>query len=244
MSARRRLGALVLACALVGTLGACSRKKPVGAPAVDESASVVVKESSEGLLLTWIDEKGDFHVEQRVADVPIVGRDAVRVVDPNKDEGTHDARVLVADLRNARADGTFGVTPMTRADFDALAIARRQKVGPTLAAAGGAANPAGGARDLASAPAGSVEVAQQAPIVIYGASWCGPCHQAAAYLRSKNIAFIDKDIDQDAAAARDMQRKLAKSGMRTGSIPVIDIRGKILVGFNPRDIDAALGKSS
>jgi hypothetical protein len=133
---------------------------------------------------------------------------------------------------------------MTRADFDALALARRQKVGPTLAAAGGAANAAGGARDPAGAPAGSVEVAQQAPIVIYGASWCGPCHQAAAYLRSKNIAFIDKDIDEDAAAARDMQRKLAKSGMRTGSIPVIDIRGKILVGFNPRDIDAALGKSS
>ena len=60
------------------------------------------KPRATGLLLTWIDDKGDFHVETRVADVPMMGRDAVRVVDPNKDEGAHADRVFVADLRQRR----------------------------------------------------------------------------------------------------------------------------------------------
>jgi hypothetical protein len=38
-----------------------------------------------------------------------------------------------------------------------------------------------------------------------------------------------------------MQSKLAKSGLRGGSIPVIDVRGKVMVGFNPAEIDTALG---
>ena len=32
------------------------------------------------------------------------------------------------------------------------------------------------------------------PVIIYGAEWCGPCHQAAAYLRQRGIQFVEKDI--------------------------------------------------
>ena len=54
------------------------------AVAAKEDAAVpfTVRDDSQGLLLTWIDEKGDFHVEQKVADVPLIGRDAVRAVEP------------------------------------------------------------------------------------------------------------------------------------------------------------------
>ena len=51
----------------------CKRARP-RAVAADDPAPVVVKADSEGLLLTWIDDKGDFHVETQVADVPIMGR--------------------------------------------------------------------------------------------------------------------------------------------------------------------------
>ena len=37
---------------------------------------LVVRADTVGLLLSWIDEKGDFHVEQKASDVPLVGRDA------------------------------------------------------------------------------------------------------------------------------------------------------------------------
>ena len=76
---------------------------------------------------------GDFHVEQKPSDVPLVGRDAVRVVDPAREDGSHGDTVYVADLRVASPDGTYPVHTMTRDDFDALALARREKGSrPTL----------------------------------------------------------------------------------------------------------------
>ena len=78
-------------------------------------------------------------------------------------------------------------------------------------------------------------------MIIYGASWCGPCHQAAAYLKGRGIDFVEHDIEKDSSAAREMQGKLAKAGKHGGSIPVLDVRGRILVGFDQRAVDQALG---
>ena len=79
-------------------------------------------------------------------------------------------------------------------------------------------------------------------MIIYGASWCGPCHQAAAYFTKRGIKFIEHDIEKDSSAAREMQAKLAKAGARGGSIPVLDVRGRILIGFDQRAVDQALGQ--
>lgn len=237
-----RLLACLLAVALGAGLAPACKRVESNVTADPEEAPVTVKEDSDGLLLTWIDDKGDFHVETRVADVPMMGRDAVRVVDPNRDDGTHADRVFVVDLRQARPDGTYPVRAMSRTDFEALAVARRQDAGPTLASAGppssaaAAQDPGGGAPSQGNQPA-----ARAAVIIIYGAEWCGACHDAARYLRSKGIAFVEKDIEKDPAAAREMKQKLAQNGLRAGSIPVIDVRGRVFVGFNPHEVDDALG---
>ncbi len=201
---------------------------------------LAVKPESEGLLLTWVDDKGDFHVEVRVADVPMMGRDSVRVVDPAREEDTNAERVFVVDLRQIGPDGTYPVRTMTRADFEAIAVARREKNGPTLASA---APPSDSADPSGSEPRAGIAKPEARPLVIiYGAEWCGACHDAARYLRRKGIAFVEKDVEKDPAAAREMQQKLAKSGLQAGSIPVIDVRGKVMVGFNPAEVESALGK--
>jgi glutaredoxin len=182
-----------------------------------------------------------------VTDVPMMGRDAVRVVDPNKDEGTHDDKVYIADLRQARADGTYSVTTMSRYDFDKIAEARREKRGPTLDTAASAA-----ASALASATAevrsdqagGGQGDIGRSTVIIYGAEWCGACHQAAAYLRRKGVPYVEKDIEKDPQAAREMQSKLRSAGLRTGSIPILDVRGKVLVGFDSHSVDEALGHAT
>jgi glutaredoxin len=241
--------ALVAACvALVALAGvACQRGhgsqgQPVGASDPGEPA-LVVKDDTQGLLLTWIDDKGDFHVETNVADVPLMGRDAVRVVDPAKDETASADRVTVVDLRQARPDGTYAVRWMSRADFEQMAVARREKTGPTLAQSAAPAAPS--ATDEGSGaqrPGGAGATAALATVIIYGAEWCGACHDAAKYLRRKGIPYIEKDVEKDPAAAREMQSKLAKNGLHAGSIPVIDVRGHVMVGFNPQQIDGALGQ--
>jgi glutaredoxin len=237
---RGRAVALMVAMGLgTASVNACKRSHASVASDPVEPAVAAVRDESEGLLLTWIDDKGDFHVETRVADVPIMGRDAVRVVDPSTDEGARGDRVDVVDLREARADGTYPVRKMQRADFEALAVARREKTGPTLASAAPPA-PAPGPSATAPEPA-TAKPAARAAVVIYGAEWCGACHDAARYMRRKGIAYVEKDVEKDPTAAREMQDKLAKSGLRAGSIPVIDVRGKLMVGFNPAEVDAALG---
>jgi glutaredoxin len=216
---------------------ACKRNHTSASHDADE-ASVVVRPESDGLLLTWIDDKGDFHVETRVADVPIMGRDAVRVTDPNRDEGAHGGDVSVVDLRQPRADGSFPVHMMTRAAFEAIAVARREATGPTLA---GGPPPPSAIPDHPEPQ--TTKPATRGVVVIYGAQWCGACHDAARYLRRKGIPYVEKDVEADPAAAREMQEKLTRSGMRAGSIPVIDVRGKLMVGFNAAEIDAALGEA-
>jgi glutaredoxin len=227
---------------ILGTLGAsCKRNTPSPVAAAAPPAAVV-RPDSEGLLLTWIDDKGDFHVETRVADVPMTGRDTVRVVDPNREESTHGDRIVVVDLRATGADGSYPVRTMTRVDFEALAVGRREKGGPTLASAAPVEPPPapeGSSRGQDTPP----KPAARTTVVVYGAEWCGACHDAARYLRRKGIAYVEKDVEKDPGAAKEMQAKLAKNGLRGGSIPVIDVRGKVMVGFNPAEIDAALGEA-
>jgi glutaredoxin len=229
----------LIAAALIGVAGGEACKRGRISAASDPQPTPTVKDDSDGLLLTWIDDKGDFHVEMRVADVPMMGRDTVRLVDPGKDDGSHGDRIFVADLRQIRADGTYAVRTMARLDFEAIAVARREKSGPTLA---NAAPPPPSSAAAAEPDPAATKPAARGVVVIYGAEWCGACHEAAKYLRRKGIAYVEKDVEKDPSAAREMQQKLAKRGLNTGSIPVLDVRGKVIVGFNPAEVDSALGE--
>ena len=238
---------LVILLVVLVAIGGCKKK---GGAATADDPGITVTDKTEGLLLTWVDDKGDFHVEQRVSDVPMMGRDAVRVVDPTKDEGTHEGRVFVVDLRQANKDGTYPIQTMSRDDFQRIAEKRRELSGPTLATAGSAsATPSATSTATGQGPiadnGNGTGVDQGRPtVIIYGAEWCGPCHQAASYLKRKGIPFVEKDIEKDPQAAREMQAKLKAAGIRTGSIPIIDVRGKVMVGFNANSVDEALGHAT
>jgi glutaredoxin len=80
------------------------------------------------------------------------------------------------------------------------------------------------------------------PVTIYGAEWCGPCHQAAAFLTRRGVPFVQRNVDKDSDAAREMNDKLDSAGLSGGAIPVIDVNGLILVGFSARAVDRALAR--
>ena len=245
MSQVRARALLVALLGLLGLLAAGCHRATAGVAKDDAApgAPFVVRGDTQGLLLSWIDEKGDFHVEQKPSDVPLIGRDAVRVVDPAREDGSHGDLVYVADLRVATPDGTYPVHTMTRDDFDALALTRREKgTKPTMATLPPAPGPTGGsASPTGAATPGDGPVAGRPAVIIYGASWCSACHQAKAYLKKKGILFVEKDIEQDAQAASEMNGKLRRAGLSGGSIPVLDVRGRIMVGFEPHAVDEALG---
>ncbi|HVW27232.1 MAG TPA: glutaredoxin family protein [Polyangiaceae bacterium] len=198
-----------------------------------------LKDDTAGALLTWIDDKGDFHVVEHVAEVPEASRETVRVVLADRKDGTGDS-VYVADLRTKNADGSYPVKTMSRPAWDELGASKRKARLEALAPS---------ATPPAAAPAGSAEgapaVAQNGEVraIIYGASWCGPCHQAEALLKSLGVKVTRFDIEENDAAEREMQEKLARAHRRGGSIPVIDVMGQLFVGFSEGALRAAVAKA-
>lgn len=72
-------------------------------------------------------------------------------------------------------------------------------------------------------------------VTIYSATWCAFCHAAKDYLTKLGVPYEDKDIEKDPKFAAE---SVSKSG-QTG-IPVLDINGIIIIGFDRPKIDAAL----
>jgi len=72
-------------------------------------------------------------------------------------------------------------------------------------------------------------------ITIYSATWCAFCHAAKDYLDKKGIEYTDKDVDSDPKIAEESVKLSGQTG-----IPVIEINGQVIVGFDRPRIDAAL----
>ena len=73
-------------------------------------------------------------------------------------------------------------------------------------------------------------------VKVYSTATCPYCVRAKQFLRENNITFQDIDVSSDQAAADDMIRKSGQMG-----VPVLDIDGKIIVGFDKERIKQALG---
>ena len=95
---------------------------------------------------------------------------------------------------------------------------------------------------LAAGDAGSPQSPPgKAVVTVYGTSWCGACRQARAYFAERKIPFADKDIEKDPAAARELGERAAKMGIPTDRVPVLDVKGRLLLGFDRARVEALLG---
>jgi glutaredoxin len=72
------------------------------------------------------------------------------------------------------------------------------------------------------------------PVVVYGASWCNACRAAAQYMSRERIPFVERDIETDPAARAEANAALVAAGLRNDlrSLPVIDVRGTVMIGFD------------
>ena len=80
------------------------------------------------------------------------------------------------------------------------------------------------------------KVKKQPRVIVFSTPTCTYCNMAKKYFRQQGVRFRDVDVSRDPAAARDMQRKSGQMG-----IPVIDIGGRVVVGFDKNKINQMLG---
>lgn len=81
-----------------------------------------------------------------------------------------------------------------------------------------------------------MDITTSKQVTIYSADWCAFCHAAKDYLSNKGVSYEVKDVEKDPAFAQESVQKSGQMG-----IPVLDIDGQIIVGFDRPRIDAALG---
>ena len=72
-------------------------------------------------------------------------------------------------------------------------------------------------------------------IKVYSTNSCPWCVKAKNYLKSVNIEFEEFNVQEDMIARDEMISKSKQMG-----VPVLDINGTVIVGFDKNAIDKAL----
>lgn len=73
-------------------------------------------------------------------------------------------------------------------------------------------------------------------VTVYSTSTCPYCVRVKQFLKDNNVQFTEIDVSSDQKAAREMIERSGQMG-----VPVVDIDGGIIVGFDKRKISSALG---
>lgn len=74
-----------------------------------------------------------------------------------------------------------------------------------------------------------------AKVTVYSTEMCPWCHKAKDFLKQNKIEFEDKNVAEDDDARNEMLEKSGQMG-----VPVIDIDGTIIIGFDVEAIRKSL----
>ena len=72
-------------------------------------------------------------------------------------------------------------------------------------------------------------------VKVYSTPSCPWCKHAKEYLKKKNITFEDINVQGNKEASQEMIKKSSQMG-----VPVIDVDGKIIVGYDEEALDKAI----
>jgi glutaredoxin len=218
-------GRIVSAVMAALLLSACRRGPAEAAPKAEatgpEPARIDVRADRKDLVYSYLDPSGRYHDATSVDEVPEASRAQVLVRDLSKSpDELHAADYLyVADLRQPDAVGRYTCGAVSRFSFDRTGA--REAAGETAAAA--------------------VERGEQL-VTVYSTTWCGVCKQAKKWLKSKGIPFVERDVEKDAGASDELSKKATRAGVRPGGVPVIDVAGELMLGFDPGALERLLTK--
>jgi glutaredoxin 3 len=229
-----------------GALDAGCKKSapPRPAPAaVTELPKLEVSRDSS-VLYTYVEAAGTFVTTDKAESVPENARRLVRVVDPAQATTARQdtTRVYVIDLGELLSGSKVTARVLSREAFETGALAQLPPGESSLMA--GPHGPPLPDLPMDGIDGGAPGALGPAVVILYGTPWCGACKAAKQYLAAKHIPYAYKDIENDPAAARELQAKAAKMGIPTDRVPILDVRGRLLLGFDRARLDAMLGDAT
>lgn len=232
-SSLRLLAPFALSCAL-----ACGPEKPPQAsedapkpaarllgeaePAADDSPTF--DPGADQFVLTYAGDRGVFADCSAVEEVPENARGlvAVNVFGRRAPAG----KVWLCNLSKPDGEGKFALEAVPRERFEELILGDGRSSKVELP--GDLELP-----DVQPAPKGEV--------ILYKTEWCGVCSKAQAYFEREGIEYVAKDIEKDPGAQAELAAKAKAAGVPMGSVPMIDVGGELLRGFDIKRIETLLG---
>ncbi len=197
----------------------CSRQGEQEAQNTDPKSGPtppVVTDDRTDLVLSWFVD-GGAEVGSSVADVPGQARREVRVQDPTLPPEKRDTNwIFLANLENPDANGRYPVRAELRERYESTRRAAEQKA----------------AKSSPSSPTTSLTPGKET-IVMYATRQCPVCKKARRWLLKQGIPYIEKDVERDQAAAMELQKKGRAQGVPTNGVPIFEISGKLVPGFDP-----------
>jgi glutaredoxin len=217
------LAALALSCADGKTQGDAGQG-PQAAPEALSEFKVV--SGSPDLLFQYFDPTtGKPETTQDPSKVPEGARKSVIVFSKALKKGDLPAsQIIVADLTSPGPDGSFPYALVSRYSVAAPAAA-----GPSGPAAGGLP---------ATGPAADT-------VLVFATQWCPHCREAIQWLAANNVPFKEMDVEADPSARAllsDLGRKSNTPESMLSTVPILYVRGQLVLGFNAGQVAGLLGK--
>jgi len=76
-----------------------------------------------------------------------------------------------------------------------------------------------------------------AKVILYSTTWCAFCHTEAQWFDKLGVKYVKKDIEADKEAYEELMGKI---GGNFVGVPVTDIAGDIIMGFDRPKIQGSL----
>jgi len=213
---------LVLIC-LAFMLVACPRKDTAESPDAggEKFEKLTITDEADHFLFTYLLADGSFETVEKISEVPEEARDQVIVIDtqlsPNKRRSSKI--IYVADLTQKREDGTYSCRPVSRFKFERDLLREPGSASSVLPPE---------CKDLVDSPRDRV--------ILYSTEWCGVCKATSEFLKKEGIPYEEKDVEKTAGAQQELACKALKAGKKINGVPVLDIGGTLLLGFDRDDI--------
>ncbi len=78
-------------------------------------------------------------------------------------------------------------------------------------------------------------------VTIYSTSWCAFCATEKQWMDKLGVKYISKNIEEDKDAEKELLEKL---GGNFQGVPVTDVAGDIILGFDRPKLQAAFDKNN
>lgn len=239
MTAKTTGRALLLGLALSALL-ACGRagEETRSGPDKIQALSLTIPNQRAGLSFRYFDPgSGRFATALTRDLVPEAARHLVMVYDETLPQGAvKPGEMILADLREANDEGLYPYRVVNQAKSS-------RRVSPPPAAPSGnegehGARPAAQAGAKARSTNGLGE-----RVILFVTSWCPHCRTAEAWFTKQGVSFLKMDVERK-PGARELLMKLFRDNKvpeeYANSVPIIAIDGKILLGFDPKEIQKQL----